>query len=370
MRETEGTLLYSHLLRPFLFRCDPEFAHDLTLQTLHYLGPALALVEPFVNLADPLLETECLGLRFRNPIGLAAGLDKNGKALHAWKHLGFGFAEIGTITPRAQPGNPRPRLFRLRTHQAIINRMGFNNEGSGSLKRRLQDLQRWSAFPIGINVGRNKLTMNESAIEDYRSVIEDQYDIGDYFVVNVSSPNTESLRELQAAKAIGTIVGAITEHVQSLARNRSAAAKAVLVKIAPDLLPESLDLTVEACVRAGANGIIAVNTTVKRDLVTSSPHARESGGLSGDPLRSLTLAAVEQIHRRYGSGLPIIGVGGVMCPEDAYNLILAGASLVQIYTGLIYQGPGLVHRTVRYVRDRLKADGFHSMREAVGAAIH
>ncbi|MBZ5636043.1 MAG: hypothetical protein LAO55_23185 [Acidobacteriia bacterium] len=155
MRETEGTSLYSHLLRPVLFRCDPEFAHDLTLQTLHYLGPALALIAPFVNLADPLLETECLGLRFHNPIGLAAGLDKDGKAIHAWKHLGFGFAEVGTITPRAQPGNPRPRLFRLRTHQAIINRMGFNNEGSESLKRQLQGQQRSATAVLRAEEGVN-----------------------------------------------------------------------------------------------------------------------------------------------------------------------------------------------------------------------
>ena len=364
-------MLYSNLLRPILFRCDPERAHDFTLGVLGRFSSSFALVAPHLTVSDPLLASELFGLHFRNPVGLAAGLDKDGKASCAWQHLGFGFAEVGTVTPRPQPGNPKPRLFRLPTHQALINRMGFNNAGSQSLKQHLQRHKKGRiSIPLGINLGRNKTTPNDSAIEDYRNTFTDLYDLGDYFVINVSSPNTQGLRDLQQAETIKALVSAIAERARSLAGQGDAVAKPIFVKVAPDLDSESLDLTVDACVGAGANGIIAVNTTLCRDAVSSSPHAHESGGLSGAPLRHLSLATVERIHRRYGNRVPIIGVGGIIAPEHAYNLILAGASLIQIYTGFIYEGPGLVPRINRYIRDRLRADGFRSLSEAIGAGTH
>jgi dihydroorotate dehydrogenase len=335
--------------------------------SLTRFSSAFGLIAPHLTINDPLLASELFRLSFRNPVGLAAGLDKDGKASCAWQHLGFGFVEVGTVTPRPQPGNPKTRFVRFPADQALINRMGFNNAGSQSLKRHLQSHKGHISIPLGINLARNKNTPNDSAIEDYRETFTDLYDLGDYFVINVSSPNTPGLRDVQQAESIEALVAAV-ERARFLARQGRAAAKPVLVKVAVDLDSESLDLTVDVCVRAGVNGIIAINTTLSRDAVSSSTDAHESGRLSRTPLRHLALATVERIHRRYASNLPIIGVGGIIAPEHAYNLILAGASLIQVYTGLIYEGPGLVPRINRYIRDRLRGDGFRSLSEAIGAA--
>ncbi len=361
--------LYSALARPVLFSLDAERAHDLTMTTLAvpFLPSLLAIT---AARDEPRLHQHAFGVSFRNPIGLAAGLDKQGAAVTAWSALGFGFAEIGTVTPRPQPGNPRPRLFRLRDDRAIINRFGFNSAGAvqvaSNLTRsravRLTPPGSHPEFRVGINIGKNKLTPNEHAADDYVKAVEVLHPFADYIVINVSSPNTAGLRSLQESASIRPLV----ERVVSAAKSASHQAP-VLVKVSPDMDDRDLIASVEAAAEGGAQGVIATNTTLSRDGLAAIPTlAAESGGLSGAPLRERANSICRVLFTRLRGELPIIGVGGIFTADDAYQRIRAGAALIQLYTGFIYEGPGVISRISAGLAARLERDGFSSITEAVG----
>ena len=328
---------FERTVRPALFRLgggDAEKAHEFTLGRLARLGAgARSVLRARYAIDDPVF---AFGVRFPNAVGLAAGMDKNGVALPAWPALGFGFVEVGTVTAKAQPGNDRPRLFRLRDSEAIINRMGFNNAGAAALAARLKALGPLPSsnlgVPLGISLGKSKVTPLHEAVEDYLASYELLHPYADYIAVNVSSPNTPGLRSLQDKSAIADLLGALVGR------------KPVLVKIAPDLTESAIAELLEVCLSHGAAGVIATNTTLSRDgLATGDqPRAGEAGGLSGRPLTEKARKIVHFVHTETGGRLPIIGVGGVMCPEDAFRLLDAGATLVQLYSGFIYHGPALV----------------------------
>lgn len=284
------------------------------------------------------LEREVFGILFPNPVGLAAGFDKEAKLFEDFSHLGFGFIEIGTVTPLGQEGNPKPRLFRLPADQALINRMGFNNEGLDAAVARLK--KKKSSIIIGGNIGKNKLTPNENATDDYVRCFHGLYDFVDYFVVNVSSPNTPNLRELQEKEPLKKLLGSLM-----LENNKKIKSKPILLKIAPDLTNEQLDDIVEIVNSTGIAGIIATNTTISRDnLKSSSADLTEigAGGLSGAPLKNRSTEVIRYLHNKSKSGFPIIGVGGISNPEDALEKLQAGASLIQVYSGLVYYGPSMI----------------------------
>lgn len=352
--------------KKFLFRLDPERAHDWTIQTLskaRYIPGGLAAVRAMYGVrGGGGLETEVCGIRFPNPIGLSAGLDKNGTCADAFAAIGFGFVEVGTVTPKAQPGNDRPRLFRLIEEEALINRMGFNNVGAEAMRDNLASYT--VPVPLLINIGKNKTTPNEIAYEDYISNLETLYGSGQAFVVNVSSPNTPGLRSLQQGSDMRELLLQLVDRRQSLAGEEPP--KPIFVKIAPDLSDEELADTVSAVRASGVDGIVATNTTISRDAVAHHPLARESGGLSGKPLREKSTAMIRDVYRATEGQLPIIGSGGIFTAEDAYEKIRAGASLVQVYTALIYEGPGLVRKLAEGLKEKLKADGFANVSEAVG----
>ncbi len=349
------------LVRSILFRFDPERAHRLAHVALRQMGPLVARVRR--PRAPPPLVVRCLGLEFQGPLGLAAGFDKGEVALPGLFALGFSHVEIGTITPRPQPGNERPRLFRLAEHQALINRMGFNNEGAEACARRLAALPPSARLgPVGVNIGKNKATPNERAKDDYLACIDLLHPYADYLVVNISSPNTPGLRALQEKDQLAPLLRACMERLR-----RSAQEKPLLVKIAPDLAADAIDEAVDVAVAAGAAGIIATNTTVSRPDVEGHPLAQEAGGLSGAPLEPLATAVVRRAYARAAGRIPIIGCGGILTAEDAYAKIRAGASLVQAYTGLVYGGPAFVRRLNGGLASLLARDGFASVTEAVGA---
>ena len=329
---------YERFVRPLLFSIDPETAHRLTIETLRAASRvdlALRFLKPFQPAPKP---KQLFGLSFPNPIGLAAGLDKNGVALPAWAALGFGFAELGTVTARAQPGNPKPRIFRLTEQDALINRLGFNNDGADVIAQRLRKLRqsgRWPQMPIGINIGKSMKTSVADAIEDYVYSFHRLREFADYIVLNISSPNTPGLRELQGSAPLAELLSAIGE-------KNLITRKPVLVKIAPDLTPGELDQIVATCEANTVAGIIATNTTLDH---SSIPTARdEQGGLSGGPLREKSTALIRAIATR--STIPVVASGGIMDPDSALEKIDAGAQLIQLYTGLIYRGPGLVREIV------------------------
>ena len=324
---------YERLVRPFLFAFDAETAHSLTiraLRTASHVDLALRLL----NFGRPVKPRTVFGVTFPNPIGLAAGLDKNGVALPAWAALGFGFIEIGTVTAKAQPGNPKPRIFRFPEAQALINRLGFNNDGADSIARRLGRLKRsgrWPGVPIGINIGKSKSTELSNATDDYLYSFRRLREFADYVVLNVSSPNTPGLRELQEVTALNELLGAIAE-------KNLIARKPIVVKIAPDLAPEELEQVVTTCEANKVAAIIATNTTLDHSAIPND--ADEQGGLSGTPLRVKSTTLVRQITAR--SKIPVIASGGIMDADSAREKIAAGAQLLQIYTGLIYRGPALL----------------------------
>jgi dihydroorotate dehydrogenase len=352
------------LLRWTLFRLDPERAHRLAHWALHRVGPGLARARRPVPPAA--LRTRVLGLDLDSPFGLAAGFDKGDCSVAGLFGLGFSHVEIGTITPRPQPGNDRPRLFRLPEHRALINRMGFNNAGMDACADRLAALPAGARLgPVGVNVGKNKATPNERAAEDYLACIERLHPHADYLVVNISSPNTPGLRALQERDQLDALLRACVGRLAAISPG-----KPLLVKLAPDLAPEALDEAVDVAIAAGAAGIIATNTTLSRAGVERHPLAREAGGLSGAPLEPLATSVVRRIHARARGRVPVIGSGGVMSPEDAYAKIRAGASLVQVYTGLVYGGPAFVRRLGAGVAALLARDGFSSVTEAIGADHH
>jgi dihydroorotate dehydrogenase len=323
---------FERLVRPALFRVgggDAEKAHEFTLARLAGLGARTrALMAARYAVSAPV---EVFGVRFPNAVGLAAGMDKNGVALPAWPALGFGFVEVGTVTAHAQPGNDKPRLFRLRDSEAIINRMGFNNAGAAALAARLEALGP-IGVPLGISLGKSKVTPLEDAVEDYLTSYRLLHPYADYIAVNVSSPNTPGLRTLQDKTAIANLLGALVGKTP------------VLVKIAPDLTEPAIAELLEVCLSHGAAGVIATNTTLSRDgLVPSDqPRAAEAGGLSGLPLTEKARKVVHFVHTETDGRLPIVGVGGIMSADDAARMLDAGASLVQLYSGFIYRGPALV----------------------------
>ncbi|HEY4454606.1 MAG TPA: quinone-dependent dihydroorotate dehydrogenase [Pseudonocardiaceae bacterium] len=335
--------LYNRLLRPVLFRLgsgDPEVAHHRTITALRVFGAApgtAALRRVFAADAPRTV----FGIRFPNPVGLAAGMDKNGVALPGWAALGFGHVEVGTVTWHAQPGNPKPRLYRLPASHALINRMGFNNDGARALAARLRTAPNLP-MPVGISIGKSKITPVADAVGDYRASLAELYPYGDYFAVNVSSPNTPGLRGLQDRGLLDELLAELTAEAARLAYG--GVAKPVLVKIAPDLADAAIAEVIEVCAARSVAGIIATNTTLSRDGLDPADVATgaQAGGLSGRPLAARALDVVSFVHRESAGRLPVIGVGGIGAPEDAVRLLDAGASLVQVYTGFIYGGPELV----------------------------
>jgi dihydroorotate dehydrogenase len=332
------------LLKPLAFQIDPERAHQLTVELLARWS---AMFDGRVREGDiartPSLAVAAMGLRFPNPIGLAAGLDKNAVAVPAWQALGFGFVEVGTVTALAQPGNPRPRLFRLARDEALVNRMGFNNEGADVMRLRLERLRRRRLLqvPLGVNLGKSKVTPADQAADDYRRSFERLGELADYVVVNISSPNTPGLRDLQRVDEVERIIEAIQAPNQRLSQPRP-----LLVKLAPDLADEDAIACARAALQAGCAGLILTNTTIRFEGLLSSTDGM-SGGLSGRPLQSRSTELLAKVRQAIGPGPVLIGVGGVMDPDDAAAKLAAGANLVQIYTGLIYRGPGFVRELLR-----------------------
>ncbi len=358
---------YRHFVRPFLFTQDSERIHNFTLRNLNRASKhpnVSAMVERVFSTPD--LPIHLMGLKFPNPVGLAAGMDKNAVAVPIWKAIGFGFTELGGVTWHAQPGNPKPRIFRAILDEGIVNRMGFNNGGAEAMALRLADWKKknlWPAHPIGINLGKSKITPLEKAAEDYANSFRVLRDYADFFVVNVSSPNTPNLRQLQDKAALDEIFAALQQVNKG--------AKPILVKVAPDLALEAIDEILQLVAPRHIAGIVATNTTITRpvsnDALLQKVYA-ETGGLSGRPVRYLSTQIIRHIYGQTQGKVPIIGVGGIFNSDDAFAKILAGASLIQIYTGLVYEGPGIARDIVRGLHQRLREHGFKNLTDAVGAA--
>ena len=339
------------LARPFLFVLGAERAHGATLgalDLLHRAGGTALLGGHARPLATP-----AFGLSFPDPVGLAAGLDKNGAHVDALFGLGFGFVEVGTVTPRPQSGNPRPRMFRLPRHQAVINRLGFNNEGVDALVRNVGRARRRGGL-LGINIGRNRDTPNESAADDYLHCLEKVYPLADYVTVNISSPNTAGLRELQEEQALRRLVGTLREAQEALGA-RHGKRVPMLVKVSPDLSDADIDAAARVLGDLQVDGVVATNTTVSRFAVQGARHADETGGLSGAPLMEKSTAVLRRMRTRLPESIPMIGVGGILSGADAAAKMSAGAALVQLYTGLVYRGPRLVGECVDAMRRRKEA---------------
>ncbi|MCS4509219.1 quinone-dependent dihydroorotate dehydrogenase [Xylophilus ampelinus] len=342
-------LLPYALARPFLFCADPEFVHDVTMDWLArgQNTPLQALwQQPRVQ--DPV---QLAGLSFPNRVGLAAGLDKNARCIDALGAMGFGFVEVGTVTPRGQPGNPKPRMFRLPRADALINRLGFNNLGLEAFlanvqRSRLRSPAGRGSLLLGLNIGKNADTPIERAADDYLLCLDGVYPHADYVVVNISSPNTQNLRALQSDDALDQLLSAVVERAALLA-TRHGRKVPVFVKIAPDLDETQVEAIALTLQRHGLDGVVATNTTIARDAVAHLPHGAEAGGLSGAPVRAASNRVIAQLRARLGSGFPIIGVGGILSAQDAVDKIAAGADVVQIYTGLIYRGPALVREAAQ-----------------------
>lgn len=336
------------LARPFLFGLDPERAHELTLEALaHLQGTPLQCAWARPRVDDPVTVA---GLRFPNRVGLAAGLDKNGRCIDGLGAMGFGFVEVGTVTPRPQAGNPKPRMFRLPQSQALINRMGFNNDGLDAFVGHVARASfRRGGGILGLNIGKNADTPLERAVEDYLSGLDGVYPHADYVTINISSPNTKNLRALQEDEALGGLLRALVQR-RGVLEQRHQRRVPLFVKIAPDLDETQVRGVAEVLRAHGIDGVIATNTTVARDTVAGLPHAQEAGGLSGAPLLDLSNRVIRWLRQALGPDYPIIGVGGVLSAQDALSKRQAGADLVQIYTGLIYKGPDLVHESALALR--------------------
>ncbi len=336
--------------RNLLFRLDAETAHDVSmhnlrwLEKLHLLGPLIALTgKPPAG-----KPVDCMGLTFPNCVGLAAGLDKEGSCIDALGRLGFGHVEIGTITPRPQPGNPQPRLFRIIDREAIINRMGFNNAGIEVGASRVAASRRFrkNGGIIGFNIGKNKLTPNENAVDDYLACLRGAWDVADYIAVNLSSPNTPGLRDLQAADETARLLETLKQEQEKLTAS-SGRRVPIALKVAPDLEPTHIADLAKVFLDGGLDGLIATNTTISRSEVAGCDYASQAGGLSGAPLTSRSTEVIAAFHSHLGSEVPIIGVGGIMTAEDAQEKLKAGAKLVQLYTGFIYHGPPLISEILK-----------------------
>jgi dihydroorotate dehydrogenase len=362
-------MFYKKLLRPILFRLSAENAHHLTIAGLgmaQKIPAGLSLLKMLYGTAsDSALKVKLGGIEYPNPIGLAAGLDKNAVAVEGFSSIGFGFIEVGTITPKGQPGNPLPRLFRLPSDTAIINRMGFNNVGAEQMASNLQKAKPYKV-PIAVNIGKNKDTPNEEAVNDYRACIRHLYKEGDFFVVNISSPNTPGLRNLQHGEELRHLLEAVKDETNIQRKRHGGSEKPIWVKIAPDVSKEELSYMVETIVQSGIFGVISTNTTLSREGLQHK-NAAEAGGLSGKPLTSRSTEVIRQIYQQTNGKLPIIGCGGIFTAEDAYAKIRAGASLVEVYTALIYDGPSLIKRLNKGLIQLLHKDGFTHISQAVGA---
>jgi dihydroorotate dehydrogenase len=370
------TWAYRTLLRPALFCQDSEKVHDRTLRALAWAGRRESICNLLASLFHPAeLPIELFGLKFPNPVGLAAGMDKQAAAVPVWSALGFGFSELGGVTRHAQPGSPAPRMFRAIADRALVNRMGFNNPGADAMAARLAEWRaqnRWPKHPVGINLGKSKTTPLAEAAQDYAYSLRALWSYADFFVVNVSSPNTPNLRQLQDKTALDEILAALQETNNDLAKNHPASRPAhpILVKVAPDLSFEALDEILELAGPRRIAGIVATNTTITRpasdDLHLQRIYA-EAGGLSGRPLSARSTEVIRHIHRQTRGRLPIIGTGGIFNADDAWEKIIAGASLVQLYTGLVFEGPGAIRKIVDGLRLKLKSHGFKTLSQAVGS---
>ena len=370
---------YRRILRPILFAQDSEDIHELTLKLLGFVARRRLLCEAVASLlgAEP-LPVRAFGLDFPNPVGLAAGMDKHAEAVFVWPALGFGHSELGAVTWLAQPGNPRPRAFRAIADEALVNRMGFNNVGAEAIASLLAGWHAaglWPDHPVGINLGKSKITPLADAPQDYAQSFRALRAHADFFVVNVSSPNTPNLRQLQDKSALDEILAALQEVNQAVASDPHSAlriphsSKPILVKVAPDLSFGALDEILELAGPRKVAGLVATNTTITRPETSDERLKRiylEAGGLSGRPLRARSTEVIRHLFRQSQGRLPIIGVGGIFNADDAWEKITAGASLVQIYTGLVFEGPSVVKRIVAGLRARLDAEGLRSLADAVG----
>jgi dihydroorotate dehydrogenase len=333
------------LAKPFLFGLDPEHAHEVTLAALaRWQRTPLQCLWSQPRIADPVT---LAGLNFPNRVGLAAGLDKNGRCIDAFGAMGFGFVEVGTVTPKAQPGNPKPRMFRLPQANALINRLGFNNDGLDAFIANVRRARfRSQGGILGLNIGKNAATPIERAVDDYLVCLAGVYPHADYVTVNISSPNTKNLRALQSDDALDALLGAVQEKKTALAKQHGRVVP-IFVKIAPDLDAAQIAAIAATLQRHALDGVIATNTTIARETVAHLPHGNETGGLSGAPVFEASNRVIAALRGALGKGFPIIGVGGVMRPADAEAKIAAGADLVQLYTGFIYAGPALVEGAAR-----------------------
>jgi dihydroorotate dehydrogenase len=380
---------YRGLIRPAFFRQDPEEVHTMTMRWLKRASGHPLLLEITREFCGaPELPVDLFGLHFPNPVGLAAGMDKSAEAVPAWAALGFGHTELGAATWHAQPGNPKPRIFRAPAAEAIVNRMGFNNPGAQAIASELEHWHasgRWPKHPVGVNLGKSKITPLESAPEDYANSFRALWPYADFFVVNVSSPNTPNLRQLQDKSALSDILTAMHAVNAEMMRNESSVSsesdpvsraprstpqpKPILVKVAPDLTFDALDEILSLAAERNVAGLVATNTTISRPE-SENPHVREvytqMGGLSGKPVRERSTEVIRHLYRQSKGKVPVIGVGGIFNAADAWEKITAGASLIQLYTGFIYEGPTLPKQIVRGLSQKLAENGMQKMSDAVG----
>lgn len=380
--------IYKRLVRPILFKFDPETIHDFTINLLSKIGNSPVLCDAVRDFCSPEpLPIEVFGLKFPNPVGLAAGMDKDAVAAPVWEALGFGFIEVGAITYHPQSGNPKPRVFRVVKEEAIINRMGFNNSGAESTAKRVSEKkanQRWVKIPAGVNIGKSRIVPNEHAAEDYEKTFRLLWSLFDFFVVNVSSPNTPNLRLLQDKEELSKILTGLNKANTELANaslqsgeaksclNKNVRVKPILVKISPDLTFDAIEEVITLCKEQGVSGIVATNTTTSRpqsdDADVSKIYSQE-GGLSGRPLKNRSTEIIKFIYKNTKGSLPIIGVGGMFTPQDVWEKITAGATLVQIYTGMIYNGPMIVKTIVNGLYEILEQQGIKNIADAVGMDV-
>jgi dihydroorotate dehydrogenase len=364
-------MFYKSFLRPWLFRKDPEDSHEMILGLLAKTEILSGILEKVYNVEDARLAVTIGPLRFPNPVGLAGGFDKNAVAPRTIASFGFGFMEIGAITAQAQPGNPKPRLYRLPEDDALINRLGFNNEGAAAIAAKLDRRRARGGLPkipLGMNIGRTKIVETKDAVGDFLACFERLYSHGDFFTLNVSSPNTPNLRDLQEKNLLRDLLSAVQATNEDLAGRAAVAPKAVFVKIAPDMKFSQVDEIIEVVEATHLTGIVATNATAFMRENLKSPNGPEPGGLSGRPISAKVTSFVSHIYKHTRGRLPIIGVGGIFSADDAYDKIKAGASAVQIYTGWIYEGPGAVKRINLGLRRLLERDGLKHISEAVGVA--
>jgi dihydroorotate dehydrogenase len=364
--------VYKSFIRPWLFRKDPEDSHERILALLSRLEFLYGPTQRCYRVADPRLEVKLGPLTFSNPVGLAGGFDKNALAPKMISAFGFGFMEVGAVTAQAQPGNPKPRLYRLPEDCALINRLGFNNEGADVIAFKLDRLRARDGrpvIPLGMNIGRSKVVATKDAVPDFLYCFEKLFSHGDFFTLNVSSPNTPNLRDLQEKSLLYDLLSAVQEKNRELAARAGLAAKPVFVKIAPDIKYAQADEIIEVVEAAKIDGLVATNATAFMREGLKSVHGPQPGGLSGRPITAMVTSFIAHIYRTTRGRIPIIGVGGIFTAEDAYDKIKAGADAVQIYTGWIYEGPGAVKRINQGLVKLLERDGLRNVTEAVGKAV-